>query len=208
MYFSVRNYLFFNKHSLRVPFLIDIELSLSTKEITFFCCLCHHLKSYSGSFWPVWQRKLTWKKCHSASVYFKCWVQCISRIYGHVAELGPKRRKSPGAGDEGLLTQGCTVEHLRRAGSHKGALFQLPWLHNKLLPNLVVQNNHLLCSWVLWGSAGTQTGHGRDSLALPHHVLDLRWKIGRLGARITCRLIRCYVWWLVLAVDHNLGCGC
>lgn len=71
----------------------------------------------------MWQRELTWKKLHSASMYSKCWVKNRKIVYGYVAELGTKRRRSPGAGSEGKLTQEGTVEHLLEAGSHKGALF-------------------------------------------------------------------------------------
>lgn len=117
------------------------------------------------------------KKFHTASIYFKCGVKYFKIIYGHVAELGTKRRKPPGGRNEGMLTQEGSVEHLLRAGSHKGVLFQLPWMHHKLLQNLVVQNNPLLSSWILWDSAGIWTVNGRDSLALFHHVWGLRWKI-------------------------------
>lgn len=74
----------------------------------------------------MWQRKLTWKRLHLASLYFKCGVKCVKIIYGHVAELGTKGRKSPGGRNEGKLTQEGSAEHLLGAESHKGVLFQLP----------------------------------------------------------------------------------
>lgn len=70
----------------------------------------------------MWQRKLTWKRLHLASLYFKCGVKCIKIIYGRVAELGTERRKSPGGRNEGKLTQEGSAEHLLGAESQRSTV--------------------------------------------------------------------------------------
>lgn len=57
-----------------------------------------------GNFWAVWQKEVTWMGLHSTLVCFKCRIKYNKIIYGNVAELGTKRRKSPGARNEGTLT--------------------------------------------------------------------------------------------------------
>ena len=58
-------------------------------------------------------------------IIFPMWAKYNKVIYRYVAELGTKRRKGPGARDEGMFTQEATVGHLLKAGSHKGVLFLL-----------------------------------------------------------------------------------
>lgn len=118
--------------------------------------------------------ELTRKGLHSASLYFKCWVRRHKnlRICGRARN---QEKEVPRCQRWGNVHAGSHCWAPAESWGHKGVLSQLPWPRHRSLQSLVMENNHLLCSCILWvrnSDSAPEGQHGPASRSLGPPVED------------------------------------